>query len=374
MSVIVQNEIDDTTVPNPATGKIALFIDEADSKLKGKKPDGSVVFIGTTPLHADTHHTGGTDALAPADIGAAAATHAHAGTDITSGTVASARLPSASGTTAGIVPTTSGSATGDKLRVKADGTLEWYTPTLDEAKVSKLYESDGGAAAVEVDAAGDVTLNNDIILPDTSSFLLRTTYVPGTPQVHFTSTTMPAGWYWATNSGFDGTPPNLGIFNNTWLNVPGAGDYFLAFDVPPISGTYIQVITRIVRAVGNSYIGIRIDDGSSTTAATNYVQGKLVAGTTGYKITREDSDNGIGNSIDNIFPNPILLFCGKWKTTSSARVRVILGDTPLQWTVDDTSMSTIFTPTRIGLIFKSGYSIAYTPHYTMVDWIYHSDE
>jgi len=154
MSVIVQNEIDDTTVPNPATGKIALFIDEADSKLKGKKPDGSVVFIGTTPLHADTHHTGGTDALVPADIGAAAATHAHAGTDITSGTVASARLPSASGTTAGIVPTTSGSATGDKLRVKADGTLEWYTPALDETKVSKLYESDGGAAAVEVDAAG----------------------------------------------------------------------------------------------------------------------------------------------------------------------------------------------------------------------------
>lgn len=166
MSVIVQNEIADTIVPNPAAGKIALFIDETDSKLKGKKPDGSVVFIGTTPVHADTHHTGGTDALAPADIGAAPSVHNHDGTDITTGTVGASRLPNTSSTTAGIVPTTSGSATGDKLRVKADGTLEWYTPALDEAKVSKLYESDGGAAAVEVDAAGDVTCNGALLIGD----------------------------------------------------------------------------------------------------------------------------------------------------------------------------------------------------------------
>jgi len=370
MSVIVQNEIDDTTVPNPATGKIALFIDEADSKLKGKKPDGSVVFIGTTPLHADTHHTGGTDALVPADIGAAAATHAHAGTDITSGTVASARLPSASGTTAGIVPTTSGSATGDKLRVKADGTLEWYTPALDEVKVSKLYESDGGAAAIEVDAAGDVTLNNDIILPDTSSFLLRTTYAPGAPQIHFNSTTMPTGWYWATNNGFDGTPPNLSIFNNTWLNVPGAGNYFLALDNVTTTGNNISIMARIARAPNNSYIGLRIDDGSSTTAATNYIQGKLVAGTTGYKLIREDSDNGIGSSVDNILPTPILLYCGKWVSAVNARVRYVLDDTPIQFIVDDSNMATTFTPTRVGLIFKSGYGLTGSATYTMVDWVY----
>jgi hypothetical protein len=35
--------------------------------------------------HASSHHTGGADAIAPADIGAAAASHTHAASDITSG-------------------------------------------------------------------------------------------------------------------------------------------------------------------------------------------------------------------------------------------------------------------------------------------------
>lgn len=46
-----------------------------------------------TPLaHKSTHATGGTDALVPSDIGAAATSHTHAGADIASGTVAVARL------------------------------------------------------------------------------------------------------------------------------------------------------------------------------------------------------------------------------------------------------------------------------------------
>jgi len=46
--------------------------------------------------HASSHHTGGGDAIAPADIGAAAATHSHAAADITSGTLDIARIPTGS--------------------------------------------------------------------------------------------------------------------------------------------------------------------------------------------------------------------------------------------------------------------------------------
>jgi len=47
----------------------------------------------TPTAHKTTHAIGGTDALTPADIGAAAASHTHdAGTDITTGTLADARL------------------------------------------------------------------------------------------------------------------------------------------------------------------------------------------------------------------------------------------------------------------------------------------
>lgn len=48
--------------------------------------------------HKSTHATGGSDALTAADIGAAASSHAHAASDITSGTIATARLGSGSAT------------------------------------------------------------------------------------------------------------------------------------------------------------------------------------------------------------------------------------------------------------------------------------
>jgi hypothetical protein len=44
--------------------------------------------------HKASHSTGGSDALTPADIGAAALSHTHSAQDLTSGTVATARLGS----------------------------------------------------------------------------------------------------------------------------------------------------------------------------------------------------------------------------------------------------------------------------------------
>jgi hypothetical protein len=48
----------------------------------------------TPTAHKSTHAIGGTDALTASDIGAAASSHAHAASDITTGTVATARLGS----------------------------------------------------------------------------------------------------------------------------------------------------------------------------------------------------------------------------------------------------------------------------------------
>ena len=50
--------------------------------------------------HKSSHATGGSDAMTPADIGAAAASHTHAASDITSGTIATARLGSGTASSA----------------------------------------------------------------------------------------------------------------------------------------------------------------------------------------------------------------------------------------------------------------------------------
>lgn len=51
--------------------------------------------VATVTGHAAQHATGGSDAITPSSIGAAAISHAHSAADITSGTLADARLSSA---------------------------------------------------------------------------------------------------------------------------------------------------------------------------------------------------------------------------------------------------------------------------------------
>jgi hypothetical protein len=109
----------------------------------------------TPTAHKTTHATGGTDALAPADIGAAASVHAHAGADITSGTVAYARLPV--GVTASTV------AAGDDIRLSNPRTPTAHASSHATGSTDPLSPAAiGAAASVHTHAASDVasgTLN-----------------------------------------------------------------------------------------------------------------------------------------------------------------------------------------------------------------------
>ena len=81
----------------PATGSsTALYLAEDTSRLyQWESPVYVEVGVsGGGAIHASTHATGGSDALTPASIGAAAASHAHSAADITSGTLADALLSS----------------------------------------------------------------------------------------------------------------------------------------------------------------------------------------------------------------------------------------------------------------------------------------
>jgi hypothetical protein len=116
------------------------FCEGNDSRLTDARTPSS------TLAHASTHHTGGSDPLSPANIGAAATAHTHAASDITSGVLDNARVNFAApgaigGTTAAAANFTTVGATD--IITAANATAS--PPTTTSAARGLLFPSLGGA-------------------------------------------------------------------------------------------------------------------------------------------------------------------------------------------------------------------------------------
>ena len=84
-----------TSASFPVTGSASVLYLASDTSRLHQFVGGVYVEVGTAGVgatHASTHATGGSDAITPASIGAAAASHVHAADAITSGTLDDARL------------------------------------------------------------------------------------------------------------------------------------------------------------------------------------------------------------------------------------------------------------------------------------------
>lgn len=135
----------------------------------------------TPTAHKTTHATGGTDALAPTDIGAAATSHTHAGTDITSGTIAAARLPVVRDvpvvlTDAGTVAVDASLGNFFRLTLTAGGhTMGTPSNPTDGQRI--LFEIVSGGALSFTWAIGTYVWGTDVTVPTLSQTVGKVDYV-----------------------------------------------------------------------------------------------------------------------------------------------------------------------------------------------------
>jgi hypothetical protein len=100
----------------------------------------------STLAHKASHATGGTDALSPADIGAATTSHTHAAADVTSGTLDVARLPVGTGSTQ-VAAGNHTHVVADVTGAAASGSIT--TSGLTQATARILGRTTASAGAVE---------------------------------------------------------------------------------------------------------------------------------------------------------------------------------------------------------------------------------
>jgi hypothetical protein len=143
----------------PATGSsTALYLAEDTSRIyQWESPVYVEVGVsGGGAIHASTHATGGSDAITPASIGAAAASHVHSADAITSGVLPDARLSSSVVTTAALLSRLSMPTTAIEtfprmsvsFLVATNGNVlySFFTP-LTTLTVSQVTMLSGGTAA-----------------------------------------------------------------------------------------------------------------------------------------------------------------------------------------------------------------------------------
>jgi len=157
------NTADDSFIQNkPVLGTAAaLNVNGTGDAASGevvKGNDSRLSDARTPTAHKSSHATGGADALSASDIGAAAATHQHSGSDITTGTVATGRLDVGTGSTqvaAGDHTHSLGDLSNVSSAAASDGQVLKWNNTAGEWQPGTDLTSGTGSGSVATDTLWD---------------------------------------------------------------------------------------------------------------------------------------------------------------------------------------------------------------------------
>lgn len=233
------------------------------------------------------------------------------------------------------------------IRVWNAGSYVDAIRVLSDGKVGILKSTPTRA----LDVTGAIGASQDMYPKgDNAGLLQRLVDIWINPATHFTSF---SGWTWATDAGiFAGAPSSIDVASYPSLAVithSNTTDSHFAYK----SGNPQNLLCRLCKGV-DSYVGIRIDDGTND----NFVELRLENGTTGgfQKVVRYYQTGGAGalsnTCIDNLIPAFWILKLGRSATTGTwTAYMYVTRDSPVPIYVGGAVSSLTWTVARYGITF-----------------------
>jgi len=234
-------------------------------------------------------------------------------------------------------------------------------PAADSTTAIRLFKADGTTAVLTVDTTNNkvLTAGDVFARADTYGLFDRTVNIGATPTDHFTAASLDGAWAWAASPYADAA--NSVVLASSLLRLVDnsiTDDFFLYRSAT-------STVTARMCVGSNSYVGVRLDDGSATNSLEFRVQANAAGQNT---LTVLRVTGGVAASSDIAVDAIAEWWVLRVLRSSSSGLSYLSKNTPILAYVDGVG-GLAWTPSRAGITFGQRGVASSVDRAAYIDWV-----